>query len=90
MLTEILSGIRHGLVQGGEKVSELTEKRKQFLIGLERLTRETGVGIGGCGDCGSPYLIDIENPSKNSGYAFNPDGTREDNPEVMFVDENDK
>ena len=32
---------------------------KQFLVGLEKLTRETGIAIGGTGDNGSPYLQDL-------------------------------
>lgn len=32
---------------------------KKFLVGLEKLTRETGIAIGGTGDGGSPYLQDL-------------------------------
>ena len=37
----------------------MTENEKRFLIGLEKLTRETGVTIGGCGCCGSPSLTPL-------------------------------
>lgn len=34
------------------------EQRKvDFLIGLAKLTRETRIEIGGCGCCGSPFLV---------------------------------
>ena len=29
---------------------------KQFLVGLEKLTRETGIAIGGTGDMGAPWM----------------------------------
>lgn len=37
-------------------MSTKDEAERQFLIGLEKLSRETGVYIGGCGCCGSPFL----------------------------------
>ena len=36
-----------------------SEKFEAFRVGLEKLTRETGVVIGGCGCCGSPSLFDL-------------------------------
>ena len=49
---------------------ELNEKEKEFLIGLERLTRKTGIEIGGCGCCGSPFLLEAKITSEKSGYAY--------------------
>lgn len=50
----------------------MDEKEKQFLIGLEKLTRETGVAIGGCGCCGSPFLHPAmpEELVGEAGYAY--------------------
>ncbi len=48
------------------------ERKAEFLIGLARLTRETGVVIGGCGCCGSPYL-DAREPGQmeeRAGYGY--------------------
>jgi len=48
----------------------MKKKEKDFLIGLEKLTRKTGIEIGGCGCCNSPYLDDVEITSKKSGYGL--------------------
>ena len=45
------------------------DKKKQFLIGLEKLTRETGIIIDGCGCCGSPYLIEVNALPEDAGYG---------------------
>ncbi len=50
---------------------DLSEKEKEFLVGLEKLTRQTGVVIAGCGCCSSPFLVkDTEITSDKSGYAY--------------------
>jgi hypothetical protein len=44
-----------------------------FLVGLEKLTRETGIMIGGCGCCGSPSLDTAtaeELCDESAGYGF--------------------
>ena len=48
------------------------DKERAFLIGLEKLTRETGVKIGGCGCCGSPFMDELEEKEKdtNAGYGL--------------------
>jgi len=46
-----------------------TEAEKKFIIGLEKLTRETGIAIGGCGCCGSPFLFKADITSEESGYS---------------------
>ncbi len=45
--------------------------RASFLIGLAKLTRETGVAIGGCGCCGSPYLFALNQDEldERAGYG---------------------
>lgn len=52
----------------------LDKDERAFLIGLEKLTRDTGVCIAGCGCCGSPYLDRLFNEeSRNNpaaGYGF--------------------
>lgn len=47
------------------------EKFRAFVLGLEKLTRETGVIIGGCGCCESPDL-ELAKPEQLAvvaGYA---------------------
>lgn len=48
------------------------ENERKFLIGLEKLTRETGIAISGCGCCGSPFMSSVEKKelSENAGYGF--------------------
>lgn len=49
------------------------EKFEEFREGLERLSRRTGVVIGGCGCCGwSPALFEIsaEENSLEKGYVY--------------------
>ena len=36
------------------------ERIKKFVQGLFELAKETGIAVGGCGCCGSPYLIDLD------------------------------
>jgi hypothetical protein len=52
------------------------EKEREFLIGLTELTRRTGVVIGGCGCCGSPFIDEVkhtatvDDPLAGYGYGF--------------------
>ena len=59
------------------------EKERLFLIGLEKLTRDTGIEIGGCGCCGSPYLEQAEITDKRSGYGYGYAS------EVLWIDPSD-
>ncbi|MDY6893928.1 MAG: hypothetical protein SVO01_00695 [Thermotogota bacterium] len=52
----------------------MTEKEKAFLIGLRKLSFETGIVICGCGCCGSPYLEERNDLSLDAGYIVD-DGT---------------
>lgn len=49
-----------------------TEKELRFIELLEAATRETGLAIGGCGCCGSPFLDKLEEADlgEESGYAI--------------------
>jgi hypothetical protein len=51
---------------------EITEQEKAFIRGLEKLTRETGIVIHGCGCCDSPSLYSIEKEKipTEAGYCF--------------------
>lgn len=50
----------------------MNDKEKAFLIGLEKLTRETGITIGGCSCCGSPFLRELKESESGeiAGYGF--------------------
>jgi hypothetical protein len=54
---------------------KISEKEKEFLIGLEKISRETGVIVEGCGCCGSPSLrtLDSSDMPPEAGYAFGND-----------------
>jgi hypothetical protein len=69
-------------------MTDLDKDERAFLIGLEKLTRETGVTIAGCGCCGSPFLCrpDNENSRDNpeAGYGF---GYAD---EVVWIDTEDE
>ncbi len=55
----------------GAKTKE--DREAEFMIGLARLTRETGITIGGCGCCGSPSLdeaSDAELGDHDAGYGY--------------------
>ena len=49
----------------------MTEHENKFLIGLEKLTRETGITIGGCGCCGGQFLdeADQDELHKEAGFC---------------------
>lgn len=68
-------------------MTELDKAEREFLIGLEKLTRDTGVRIAGCGCCGSPFLDRVENQeSRNNseaGYGFGYAG------ELLWIDPED-
>ena len=49
------------------------EKKREFIRELTKLTRRTGVIIGGCGCCGSPYLT-VEKPVNDGEYRYEGDG----------------
>jgi len=58
------------------KPIELTDAQEEFLIGLEALTRKTGLELCGCGCCGSPYLTPLKEKNFNptDGYSVTPNG----------------
>jgi len=45
------------------------ERQKQFLIELRELTIKHGIAVGGCGCCGSPYLMDADVSDQWAGYT---------------------
>ena len=49
----------------------MDDKLKQFMVGLDKLSRETGYIIGGCGCCESPWINkeDPENITSDAGYC---------------------
>ena len=64
----------------------MTPEEKTFIRGLEKLSRETGIIIAGCGCCGSPFMDELEQTAKseNAGYAVIEYG------QIMWIAENDK
>ena len=62
--------------------AEGIKKEREFLIGLEKLTRVTGIMIGGCGCCGSPFLEEAKITDERSGYIW--EG------QVIWVDPSDE
>jgi hypothetical protein len=48
----------------------MTENEEAFILGLEKLTRETGIEIGGCGCCGSPSIdkLGADEMPEEAGY----------------------
>ena len=63
-----------------------SERKAEFLIGLAKLTRETGICISGCGCCGSPALDamdDDELPDERAGYGYGSAG------EVLWISPSD-
>jgi len=53
-----------------DSIITLSNNERAFLLGLEKLTRETGVVIGGCGCCSSPFLEEVDTTSEAAGYGF--------------------
>ena len=51
-------------------MDKLNENERAFLIGLEKLTRETGIKVRGCGCCGSPFLLEADITDTRSGYGL--------------------
>jgi hypothetical protein len=46
---------------------------KAFLAELSQLSNKYGVGIGGCGCCGSPFLVKHHKGSSCGGYEVSDD-----------------
>lgn len=53
---------------GGKLVSE--EQIRLFLEDLSKLTRKHGIKIGGCGCCGSPFLIELDDVARSEAYSY--------------------
>lgn len=64
------------------------ERESEFLIGLAELTRKTGITIGGCGCCNSPWIDEAKESDAlsdpRSGYGFGYAG------EVRWISPKDK
>ena len=58
----------------------MKDNERAFLIGLEKLSRKTGIVISGCGCCGSPTLDAVRDMPPEAGYAFGAG-----NPDVAWV-----
>ena len=59
----------------------MTENQQKFIDGLNKLTQETGLTIGSCGCCFSPWLYPIEDEQEPDGeYGF-----REHNDDIELI-----
>lgn len=59
----------------------MDSRLNRFLEELSVLTKKYGIKISGCGCCGSPYLVDL-----NEGIIINTDLCYDDFGEVYTVD----
>ena len=53
----------------------MQQQEIDFLVGLAKLTRETGIAISGCGCCGSPSIEvlsaeELADPRAGYGYGY--------------------
>lgn len=51
---------------------------KRFLVGLEKLTRETGISIGGTGAMGAPWIWELLPHELEQGYGYTSDSNGDD------------
>lgn len=53
----------------------MDQRVRDFIVGLEELSRKHGVYVGGCGCCGSPYVQTEDNVyPPEAGYMASGDG----------------
>ena len=54
----------------------MTDNEKQFVLELRALSEKYKIKIGGCGCCGSPYLLPMnpEEAAPDAGYAVDESG----------------
>ncbi len=55
-------------------MSDLTENQRRFLVGLARLTRETGVAIWCDASRGFPLIDAEQSDNPEAGYVLDPGG----------------
>jgi len=60
---------------------EKEERKRFFLEGLAWLTEKSGVEIGGCGECGSPWLNDVVTDETLATFVIRDRETNKYNPE---------
>lgn len=53
------------------------ERLQPFLEELTALTTKHRISIGGCGCCGSPFLLDLEDDQTRKDYGVSPDSKYE-------------
>ena len=47
----------------------MNDAEKEFLRGLTKLTKKTGIAIDGCGCCGSPFLTKVKSVKGEYTYS---------------------
>lgn len=53
----------------------MNNKERAFILELTRLAREYGITIGGCGCCGSPWVVSGEDTTnEQAGYICDENG----------------
>lgn len=66
-------------------MSAVEDNEREFIKELEQLSRKYGIAIAGCGCCGSPYLVDLNNnPNVKAGYSNTDDGLKWVDPEDHY------
>jgi len=61
----------------------------KFLRGLDKLSKECGIKIGGCGCCASPYLRDITEEEAANTYVVDNEESRDTFGDLQFQSEED-
>ena len=57
---------KKSVAEAKKKTAEIN--REAFMAELTKLSQKHGIRVGGCGCCGSPYLMDFQKGDKAGHY----------------------